>query len=116
MLINIEKHVKGKSLPFRLEFATDTILVMRSIDATHRVWINAAAIKCAEIESTECEFSDVIDIVAGEKSRRMYDKGDLEAGIVSCGQGVGLIHDIPTVKEVFDQMIEQASGVVNRLC
>ena len=45
----------------------------------------------------------------------MYEKGDLDAGIISCGQGVGMAHDIPTVEELFDRIITQASDVSRSL-
>jgi nitronate monooxygenase len=92
----------------------DTMLVMRSI-GTHRVWANAAAAKCAELEASGAGFEEILKIVSGDNVRRLYSEGDLDCGIVSCGQGVGQMHDIPTVKGLFDEMINQASEVVNRL-
>ena len=38
----------------------------------------------------------------------MYEKGDMDAGVISCGQCVGLANDIPTVKELFDRIISEA--------
>ncbi len=93
----------------------DTQLVMRSIGATHRVWSNAAAQKCAEVEASGGSFEDVINIVAGEKSRVMYEKGDLEAGIISCGQGIGLIKEKPTVQEFFNSMVSQAEKTIKTI-
>jgi len=93
----------------------DTMLIMRSIGATHRVWNNAAAQKCLEIEKSNGDFDEVLSIVAGDKARLMYDKGDIEVGVVSAGQGLGLIHDIPTVKDLFDRIMEEASQTVARL-
>ncbi len=93
---------------------TDTMLVMRSI-GTHRVWINAAAKKCAEVESTGAGFEEIFKIVAGDNTRRVYQGGEVDAGIVPCGQGIGLTHDIPTVKELFDRIMVEATDVVNRL-
>ena len=93
----------------------DTMLIMRSIGATHRVWNNAAAQKCLEIEKSNGDFDEVLSIVAGDKARLMYDKGDIEVGVVSAGQGLGLIHDIPTVKDLFDRIMEEASQTVVRL-
>jgi len=90
----------------------DTMLIMRSIGATHRVWNNAAAQKCLEIEKSNGDFDEVLSIVAGDKARLMYDKGDIEVGVVSAGQGLGLIHDIPTVKELFDRIMEEARRTV----
>ncbi|RLC14354.1 MAG: nitronate monooxygenase, partial [Deltaproteobacteria bacterium] len=52
---------------------------------------------------------------AGDKARLMYDKGDIEVGVVSAGQGLGLIHDIPTVKELFDRIMGEARQTVAML-
>ncbi len=93
----------------------DTMLVMRSINATHRVWINAAAQKCAEVEARHGELGEVLKIVAGANAKKMYEQGDLDAGVVACGQGIGLVHDIPTMQELFDRIIEEASGVARKL-
>jgi len=93
----------------------DTMLIMRSIGATHRVWNNAAAQKCLEIEKSNGDFDEVLSIVAGDKARLMYDKGDIEVGVVSAGQGLGLIHDIPTVKELFDRIMGEARQTVAML-
>jgi len=87
----------------------DTMLVMRSIGATHRVWNNDAAHKCLEIEQNKGSFEDVLSIVTGEKARLMYDKGDIDVGILACGQGIGLVHDIPSIKELFDTMMADAN-------
>lgn len=93
----------------------DTMIVMKTI-ATHRVWINEAANRCAEMEDKGADFfKDILDIVSGERARKVYLEGDLDAGIVSCGQGVGQIHDIPTVKQLFDGIMAEAAEVVGRL-
>jgi NAD(P)H-dependent flavin oxidoreductase YrpB (nitropropane dioxygenase family) len=86
----------------------DTMLIMRSIGATHRVWANTAARKCAELEADRAELPEILKIVGGEKARMMYEKGDLDAGVISCGQGIGMADDIPTVKELFDRIVSQA--------
>jgi nitronate monooxygenase len=93
----------------------DTVLIMRSIGATHRVWANAAARKCVEIEGAQANLPDILAVVAGEKAKLMYEKGDLDAGVISCGQGIGLAHDIPTVKELFDRIIAEAKNMMTRL-
>jgi NAD(P)H-dependent flavin oxidoreductase YrpB (nitropropane dioxygenase family) len=93
----------------------DTMIVMKTI-ATHRVWANEAASRCAEMEERGADFfKDILDIVSGERARKVYLEGDLDAGIVSCGQGIGQIHDIPTVKQLFDGITAQAAEVVTGL-
>jgi NAD(P)H-dependent flavin oxidoreductase YrpB (nitropropane dioxygenase family) len=92
----------------------DTMLIMRSLHATHRVWTNAAAQKCAELEAKSADPAEIFNVVGGTNTKRMYDEGDLDAGVLSCGQGVGLMHDIPSMQELFDRMMGEAEGVVNR--
>jgi nitronate monooxygenase len=93
----------------------DTMLIMRSIGATHRVWSNSVAKKCAELESKNAGLEEILNVVSGEKAKTMYDKGNLDMGIISCGQGVGMNHDIPTVKELFDRIISQATDIAKNL-
>jgi NAD(P)H-dependent flavin oxidoreductase YrpB (nitropropane dioxygenase family) len=93
----------------------DTMLIMRSIGATHRVWANAAARRCVELESKKAELPEILKIVSGENARMMYDQGNLDVGIVSCGQGVGMAHNIPTVMELFDRIMAEAADIARKL-
>ena len=92
----------------------DTMIIMKTI-AAHRVWINAAATRCAEAEATDAGFEELIKIASGESARKVYFEGDLDAGIVPCGQGIGQVHDIPTVNDLFDGIIAQATEVATGL-
>jgi nitronate monooxygenase len=40
--------------------------------------------------------------------------GIVDDGIISVGQCIGLINDIPTVKEVVDRIITEAKQIVNQ--
>ena len=93
----------------------DTMLIMRSIGSTHRVWVNTAAKKCLELESAQAEFAEIMKIVTGQNTKLMYDGGDLDAGIVSCGQSIGMANDMPTVKELFDRIITEATDLARKL-
>ena len=92
----------------------DTTLVMRSIDSTHRVWNNVAAEKIIELEAQKADPQDIFAAAAGVNSKQMYDEGNLDIGIVSCGQAVGMIHDIPTVKELVDRIMKQAEEMLKK--
>lgn len=93
----------------------DTILIMRSLNATHRVLANRAAKNCLDLESCKADFEEIYDVIKGENARKMFEEGDIDAGILACGQGVGLAHDIPTLKELFDRIVKDADAVINRL-
>ena len=94
---------------------TDTHLVMRSIRNTHRVWRNKAAEKIIELESQKASLQEIIQVASGQNALKMYKEGDIDAGMVSCGQGVGLVKDIPTVKELLDRIMKEAEEVIQKL-
>ncbi len=80
----------------------DTRLVMRAIRNTERVLKNAGVERLLEIErekGAKLKIEDIHDEVAGVYPKVMIE-GDMDAGAWSCGMVVGLIHDIPTVKEL----------------
>jgi nitronate monooxygenase len=51
--------------------------------------------------------------VGGVYPRIMKD-GDMDAGAWSCGMVAGLIHDIPTVKELIDRTMGEAERIIGR--
>jgi nitronate monooxygenase len=93
----------------------DTMLIMRSIGATHRVWTNDAARKCAEMEAEKAELSEILKVVSGQNAKAMYQSGELGRGIISCGQGIGIVNDIPTIEELFNRMVSQAEELARGL-
>jgi nitronate monooxygenase len=96
----------------------DTRLVMRPLRNTERVLKNASVKRLLEIEREKgagLEIADILDQVAGVYPQVMID-GDMDAGAWSCGMVVGLIHDIPTVKELIDRIMADAERLIrNRL-
>ena len=79
----------------------DTRLVMRALRNTERVLNNKGVEHLLEIERAKgksLKIDDIHEQVAGVYPKVMID-GDMDAGAWSCGMVVGLIHDIPTVKE-----------------
>ena len=92
----------------------DTTLIMRSINATHRVWCNEAAGKCAELETCGADLEELLTVIGGENAKRMYNSGELGAGIIACGQGIGLCHKILPVRTLFADMISQATEVYRK--
>ncbi len=91
---------------------TDTMLIMRSLNATHRVLANQAARDCVAMEESKADFMKIYEVIKGENAKRMFDKGEIDSGILACGQGVGLVRDIPSIKDLFDKMVNQAAMVI----
>ena len=91
-----------------------TRLIMRPLRNTERVLNNAAVEKLLEKEKTlgsEIRFEDIIEEVAGVYPRIMLE-GEMDAGAWSCGMVAGLIHDIPTVKELIDRIMNEAEQII----
>ncbi len=94
----------------------DTRLVMRSLRNTERVLNNAATQRLLEKEKTlgaALKFEDIIEQVAGVYPRIMTD-GAMDAGVWSCGMVAGLIHDVPTVKELVDRIMAEAHSIIEQ--
>jgi nitronate monooxygenase len=94
----------------------DTRLIMRGLRNTERVLNNAGVERLLEKEKTlgaNLKFEDILPEVSGIYPRVMQ-KGEIEAGAWSCGMVAGLIHDIPTVKELIDRIMSEAETIINK--
>ena len=107
----VHEHVKQALLAAT---ELDTRLVMRPLRNTERVLRNAAVDRLLEKERAlgpNIKFEDILGEVGGVYPRIMKD-GEMDAGAWSCGMVAGLIHDIPTVKELIDRTIAEAESIV----
>ena len=94
----------------------DTRLVMRPLRNTERVLKNASVERLIQIErekGTSLSIDDIRDQVANVYPRVMIN-GEMDAGAWSCGMVAGLIHDIPSVKELIDRIMAEANALVQQ--
>ena len=92
----------------------DTRLVMRPLRNTERVIVNPAVERLLEKEAKlgkNIKFEDIIDEVAGVYPKIMME-GATDSGVWSCGMVAGLIHDIPTCKELVDRIMSEAEAII----
>ena len=92
----------------------DTELVMRPLRNTERVLKNDAVDRILEKEKSlgdSIKINDIVDEVAGVYPKIMLD-GDMDAGAWSCGMVAGLIHDVPSCKELIDSIMEEADEII----
>ena len=92
----------------------DTELVMRPLRNTERVLKNDAVDRILEKEKSlgeNIKINDIMDEVAGVYPKIMLD-GDMDAGAWSCGMVAGLIHDVPSCKELIDAIMEEADEII----
>jgi NADH:quinone reductase (non-electrogenic) len=81
-----------------------------------RVLNNGAVERLLEKEKAlgaNLKFEDIIHEVAGVYPKIMKD-GAMDAGAWSCGMVAGLIHDVPTVKQLIDRIMKEADEIINQ--
>jgi NAD(P)H-dependent flavin oxidoreductase YrpB (nitropropane dioxygenase family) len=93
----------------------DTLPVLGSLHNTLRAWKNAAALRVAELEANQGDVWEILSIVAGTKAKRMYEEGDVDAGVIACSQSIGLVQEIKPVAEVIGGMVREAAAIRDRI-
>lgn len=92
----------------------DTRLVMRPLRNTERVMHNAAVDEILRIEAekgSELQITDILQQVAGVYPDIMM-KGEMDRGAWSCGMVAGLIHDVPSCRELIERIMREAETIV----
>lgn len=83
-----------------------TVLAFKKIGLV-RIIKNDFAIRAMKAESEGWNEIQLRELLATKRERIGIFEGDLTEGELEAGQGVGLINDIPTVKELFERLIEE---------
>ena len=59
--------------------------------------------------------SGIENDVSGDKQKAAYISGDVGDAVMTIGQVAGLIHEIPSVREIIEGMIAEAKLISQRL-
>jgi nitronate monooxygenase len=94
---------------------TDTMMIERSIRNAVRVIRNETAEKVLEMEEKGATLDELLVHISGSAGKAAWTSGDLENATIACGQNVGLIHEVKTVKEVIDEIIGGAREIATKL-
>jgi nitronate monooxygenase len=55
---------------------------------------------------------ELAPLVSGKRGASVYETGDIHGGVWTAGMVAGLIHDIPTVKELVHRIVAEAEAIV----
>jgi len=92
-----------------------TNLIFRKFRNTARVGKSAVSDEVVRISAEPgSTFADIQHLVSGARGKVVVEQGDMDAGIFWAGMTQGLIHDIPTVKELIDRMVGDAEAIVRQ--
>ena len=92
----------------------DTSLIFRTLRNTSRVYKNSIAEQVVAIEAKDgpTDFNDLQELVKGTRGRAAIDTGEIDGGIWSSGMVQGLIDDLPTVKELVSQIMDECESTI----
>ncbi len=90
-------------------------VILRTLRNSARIYKNSVAREIIALESRgNITIEELAPLVSGARGRAVYETGDIEAGVWSAGMVAGLIHDIPSVKELISRIVRDAEGILKQ--
>jgi len=106
---NIHDNIKEE---LRKRKENDTALICKTIHLQARALRNKNVEAVLEVEARGGGFEEILPLITGDKIAKAWETGDVDLAPMMVGQSVGLVHDIPTVKELLDRMVQEATDQV----
>jgi NADH:quinone reductase (non-electrogenic) len=87
----------------------DTSLIFRTLKNTARVYRNQIADSVRELEYRPggCQFEEIRPLVIGTRGRAALQSGEVDGGVISAGQSIGLIDDVPTCADLIERIVAE---------
>ena len=91
-----------------------THLIFRNFRNTARVGKSDVSDEVVKrLAKPDAKFEDVATLVSGAAGKQVLKSGDLSGGMYWAGMVQGLIHDVPTVQELMDGIMQDADDIIN---
>ncbi len=94
---------------------TDTVLILRSLKNSIRVIRNEVAAEILSLEKAGAELEEILALAKGRRGYELMQSGDITAGILACGQVIGLINEIQSVKDIVETTVNEAVAALKRI-
>ncbi len=90
-------------------------IILRTLKNSARIYKNSVALDILAMEARgNATIEELAPLVSGARGRSVYETGDIEAGVWSAGMVAGLIHDIPTAKELVHRIVRDAEDILRK--
>jgi len=90
----------------------DTVLQLQTLLAGFGLQIralrNEIMDQIAEIETRGGDLSELLPLISGERAKKVWKDGNAEEAMLTIGQSVGRINDIPAVADLIEGMVKEA--------
>ena len=94
---------------------TDTLMIERSIKNAARVMKTDFSQRVLEMEEKGATLAELLPMINGVRGKQALEEGDINIGVIACGQVMGQIHEILSVREIIEGIINQAKLIGQRL-
>lgn len=95
---------------------TDTVLALKTLlgglGLQVRALRNELIRKIEEAEKGEGDLASLLPLISGERARIVWKEGNSEEAMLTIGQSVGRIKDIPSVNDLIPRIIEEARAAI----
>ena len=92
-----------------------TNLLYRQFRNTARVAKNSVSELVVDMsQDPNLEFEQIRPYVSGLKGKLALETGDIDAGLITAGQVLGLIHDIPSCDDLIQRIIQDAEQLIKQ--
>lgn len=92
----------------------DTVVIKKSIGAPARALVNPLTESILKKEAENGTYEILKDYISGERNKQFIYNGDINEGFGWAGQVIGLIDDVPTVKQLFDRITKEADIITKK--
>jgi nitronate monooxygenase len=96
---------------------TDTSLNLQKLLGQYGLQVralkNEIVRKIEDIEQNGGDFSELFPLISGERARQVWKNGDVDNAMLTIGQSVGRIHDIPSAAELVERMMAEARAALS---
>ena len=67
------------------------------------------------MEQRGATLEELLTVISGQVGLKAFQDDDIDAGVIACGQVVGVIDSLKSVKEVIDEIVDNAHDIYRRL-
>ncbi len=91
----------------------ETVLYGNTIGLQGRALLNDSIRKVMEIESRGGGLDEILPLISGTYGDEIWQKGNMNIGLIPVGQSIGLIHDTVSCRELLDRIVREAEEVLS---
>jgi NAD(P)H-dependent flavin oxidoreductase YrpB (nitropropane dioxygenase family) len=115
--INTRECIAHENVKQRIIDSTEaeTVLVLQSLKNPARVLHNPWAAKILEMESKGSSLEELAPLISGNVSLTGWMEGKSDEALYPCGQVIGRIKDVPSVSELMERIVSEATEVKAKL-